>query len=110
VIDYAAFEAVEMRVGTIVDVEEFPQARKPAYKLIVDFGEAGGTKRSSAQIADLYSPESLIGAQVIGVVNFPPKRIAGFESEVLVLGATDEAGRVVLLRPERPVPNGSRIY
>lgn len=109
-IDYAAFEAVEMRVGTIVDVEEFPQARKPAYKLTVDFGEAGGTKRSSAQIVDLYSPESLIGAQVIGVVNFPPKRIAGFQSEVLVLGAADGAGRVVLLRPERPVPNGSRIY
>lgn len=109
-IDYAAFEAVEMRVGTVVDVEEFAQARKPAYKLTVDFGEAAGTKRSSAQIVDLYSPESLIGAQVIGVVNFPAKRIAGFQSEVLVLGAADEAGRVVLARPERPVPNGSRIY
>lgn len=109
-IDYAAFEAVEMRVGTIVDVEEFPQARKPAYKLTVDFGAAVGTKRSSAQIVDLYSPESLIGAQVIGVVNFPPKRIAGFQSEVLVLGAADESGRVVLLRPERSVPNGSRVY
>lgn len=109
-IDYAAFEAVEMRVGTIVDVEEFPQARKPAYKLTVDFGEGVGTKRSSAQIVELYSPESLIGAQVVGVVNFPPKRIAGFQSEVLVLGAADEAGRVVLLRPERSLPNGSRVY
>jgi tRNA-binding protein len=110
VIDYAAFEAVEMRVGTIVHVEEFPQARKPAYKLTVDFGAAVGTKRSSAQIVDLYSPASLIGAQVIGVMNFPPKRIAGFQSEVLVLGAADESGRVVLLRPERSVPNGSRVY
>lgn len=109
-IDYAAFEAVEMRVGTIVDVEEFPQARKPAYKLTVDFGEAVGTKRSSAQIVELYSRESLIGAQVVGVVNFPPKRIAGFQSEVLVLGAADEEGRVVLLRPERSLPNGSRVY
>ena len=110
VIDYAAFEAVEMRVGTIVAIDEFPQARKPAYKLTIDFGEAIGTKRSSAQIVELYSPETLIGAQVVGVVNFPPKRIAGFSSEVLVLGAADEAGRVVLLRPERSVPNGSRIY
>lgn len=109
-IDFGAFQAVEMRVGTIVGIEEFPQARKPAYKLIIDFGEARGTKRSSAQIVDLYSPENLLGAQVIGVVNFPPKRIAGFQSEVLVLGAADEAGRVVLLRPERALPNGSRVY
>ena len=109
-IDYPAFDAVEMRVGTIVAIEEFPQARKPAYKLTIDFGAAVGTKRSSAQIVDLYSPESLIGAQVVGVVNFPPKRIAGFQSEVLVLGAADEAGSVVLLRPERSLPNGSRVY
>lgn len=109
-IDYAAFEAVEMRVGTIVGIEEFPEARKPAYKLTIDFGEAVGTKRSSAQIVELYSPETLLGAQVVGVVNFPPKRIAGFQSEVLVLGAADEQGRVVLLRPERSLPNGSRIY
>ena len=109
-IDFAAFRAVDMRVGTIVGIEEFPQARKPAYKLTIDFGEATGTKRSSAQIVDLYSPENLLGAQIIGVVNFPPKRIAGFQSEVLVLGAADEAGRVVLLRPERAVPNGSRVY
>jgi tRNA-binding protein len=110
VIDFAAFEAVEMRVGTIVGVEPFPQARKPAYRLTIDFGETVGTKRSGAQIVDLYAPETLVGAQVVGVVNFPPKRIAGFQSEVLVLGAADEAGRVVLLRPERRVPNGSRIY
>lgn len=109
-IDYAAFEAVEMRVGTILAVEEFPEARKPAFKLTIDFGEAVGIKRSSAQIVDLYSPVSLIGARVVGVVNFPPKRIAGFQSEVLVLGVADDAGRVVLLQPERSVPNGSRIY
>jgi tRNA-binding protein len=110
VIDFAAFTAVDMRVGTVVGVEEFAQARKPAYKLTIDFGEDVGTKRSSAQVVDLYAPESLVGAQVIGVVNFPPKRIAGFQSEVLVLGAADDAGRVVLLRPERALPNGSRIY
>ncbi|HEY1978384.1 MAG TPA: tRNA-binding protein [Candidatus Baltobacteraceae bacterium] len=109
-IDFAAFTAVDMRVGTVVGVEEFAQARKPAYKLTIDFGEDVGTKRSSAQVVDLYAPESLVGAQVIGVVNFPPKRIAGFQSEVLVLGAADDAGRVVLLRPERALPNGSRIY
>ncbi len=109
-IDYAAFDAVEMRVGTVVEVEEFPQARKPAYKLTVDFGEGAGVKRSSAQIVDLYLPERLIGAQVVAVVNFSPKRIAGFQSEVLVLGAADEAGRVVLLQPERSLPNGSRVY
>jgi tRNA-binding protein len=110
VIDFAAFEAVEMRVGTVVEVEPFPQARKPAYKLTIDFGESIGTKRSSAQITELYSVESLRGAQVVGVVNFAPKRIAGFLSEVLVLGAADPEGRVVLLHPERSLPNGSRIY
>lgn len=110
VIDYAAFDAVEMRVGTIVAVEEFPEARKPAYKLTIDFGEDVGIKRSSAQIVDVYEPANLIGAQVVGVVNFPPKRIAGFQSEVLVLGVADDTGRVVLLRPERSVPNGARIY
>lgn len=109
-IDYAAFDAVEMRVGTILEVAPFPEARKPAYKLTIDFGEAIGTKRSSAQITELYTPERLIGAKVIGVVNFPPKRIAGFQSEVLVLGVADGEGRVVLLRPERSVSNGSRVY
>ena len=109
-IDFAAFEAVEMRIGTIVKVEPFPEARKPAYKLTVDFGAAVGTKRSSVQITELYSPETLIGEQVVAVVNFPPKRIAGFQSEVLILGAADDAGRVVLLHPERSVANGSRIY
>lgn len=109
-IDYAAFEAVEMRVGTVVAAEPFPQARKPAYQMTIDFGGAIGTKRSSAQITELYAREALIGTQVVAVVNFPPKRIAGFDSEVLVLGAADEAGRVVLLRPDRGVANGSRIY
>lgn len=106
----AAFERVDVRVGTIAAVEPFPEARKPAYKLTVDFGEALGTRRSSAQIVTLYRPEELIGTQVIAVVNFPKKRIAGFESEVLVLGVPDAAGNVVLLRPQQRVPNGVRMY
>ena len=110
VIDYAAFDAVEMRAGTVLGVSPFPEARKPAYKLTIDLGADIGTKRSSAQITELYEAESLIGAQVVCVVNFPPKRIAGFQSEVLVLGVADDAGRVVLLRPQRLVPNGSRVY
>jgi tRNA-binding protein len=110
VIEYAAFEAVEMRTGTVVAVEPFPQARKPAYKLTIDFGEGLGEKRSSAQITDLYAPEELIGTQVVAVVNFPPKRIAGFASEVLVLGAADAQGRVVLLAPRHATPNGARVY
>ena len=109
-IEYAAFEAVEMRVGTVVAVEPFPQARRPAYKLTIDFGEQIGTKRSSAQITDLYSAEELVGARIVGVVNFAPKRIAGFSSEALVLGAADESGRVVLLRPDHSVPDGARVY
>jgi tRNA-binding protein len=107
---FAAFERVDIRCGTIVEVEAFPEARKPAYKLTVDFGEALGRRRSSAQIVALYVPADLIGTQVLAVVNFPKKRIAGFESEVLVLGVPDESGNVVLLRPERQVPNGGRVY
>jgi tRNA-binding protein len=110
VIDYAAFDAVDIRAGTIVEVEPFPQARKPAYKLTIDFGETIGRKRSSAQITELYEAENLVGAQIVAVVNFAPKRIAGFESEVLVLGIADPQGRVVLLRTEQPVPNGARVY
>lgn len=109
-IEYGAFEAVEMRAGTIVAVEPFPAARKPAYKLTIDFGDGIGLKRSSAQLTGLYEIESLVGVQVVAVVNFAPKRIAGYESEVLVLGADDSQGRVVLLRPERPVADGARIY
>jgi tRNA-binding protein len=104
------FERVEIRVGTIVDVQPFPAARKPAYRLAVDFGEALGRRRSSAQLVANYAPEALLGRQVLAVVNFPPKRIAGFESEVLVLGVNDAGGNVVLAALERPVPDGSRLY
>lgn len=103
------FEKVEMRVGRIVAVEDFPEARKPAYKLTVDFGPLG-TKRSSAQITALYSKEDLLGRLVVAVVNFPPRRIGPFLSEVLVLGAPDAEGRVVLLAVERDVPLGGRVY
>jgi tRNA-binding protein len=107
---YAAFERVDVRAGTIVAVDAFPEARKPAYKLTVDFGDSVGRRRSSAQIVALYSPQELLGTQVLAVVNFPKKRIAGFESEVLVLGVPDASGNVVLLRPERAVPDGGRMY
>jgi tRNA-binding protein len=105
-----AFERVDVRAGTILAVDPFPQARKPAFKLTIDFGDAIGRRRSSAQIVALYEPQDLVGSQVLAVVNFPKKRIAGFESEVLVLGVPDERGNVVLLRPERAVPNGGRMY
>lgn len=107
-ISWADFEKVDMRTGTIVAVEPFPQARKPAYKLTIDFGELG-TKRSSAQITTLYSPDTLLGQQVIAVVNFPPKQIATFRSECLVLGSVAADGTVTLLQPERTTPNGLRI-
>jgi tRNA-binding protein len=106
----AAFERVDVRAGTIVAVDPFPEARKPAYKLTLDFGETIGRRRSSAQIVPLYAPGDLLGTQILAVVNFPKKRIAGFESEVLVLGLPDSNGNVVLIRPERAVPNGGRMY
>jgi len=106
----AAFEVLDVRVGTVVAAEEFPQARKPAYRLTIDFGTELGMKRSSAQITSHYTAQALVGTQVLGVVNFPPKRIAGFTSEVLVLGVPDEAGAVVLVRPERTVPDGARMF
>lgn len=102
------FEKIEIKVGTIIQVEDFPKAKKPAYKLKIDFA-AFGTKQSSAQITDHYSKEELIGKQIIAVVNFPPKQIADFFSECLVLGVYDENKQVILLRPDQQVTNGQPI-
>ena len=108
-ISFADFEKLDIRVGTIVSVEPFPQARKPAYKLLIDFGTEIGLKKSSAQITVHYSPETLTGRQVLGVVNFPPRQIGPFRSEVLTLGFEDENGAIVLSGVERPVPNGRKM-
>ena len=104
------FAKVDIRVGVIVSAAPFPEARKPAWKLTIDFGSELGTKRSSAQITELYSREALIGRQVACVVNLPPRRIGPFVSEVLTLGFPDAEGRVVLIAPDRSVPNGGRLF
>ena len=108
-IDYDDFAKVDMRVGRILEVEDFPEARKPAWKLRIDFGPELGVKRSSAQITN-YSREELDGRLVVGVVNFPPRQIGPVRSEVLVLGASDAEGRVILLGPGSDVPLGARIH
>jgi tRNA-binding protein len=109
-IDYSDFERVDIRVGTITDAQPFPQARKPAYKLMIDFGPEIGMKRSSAQLTVHYRADQLIGRQICAVVNFPPRQIGPFISEVLTLGMPDGEGAVVLVKPDFKVPNGGKLF
>ena len=109
-IEWSDFQKVELRIGTITEVEDFPEAHKPAFKLKIDFGEKIGIKKSSAQITDLYTKESLLGKQVMAVVNFPPKQIGPVMSECLVTGFPREDGAVVLVTPDSDVPNGARLF
>jgi len=109
-ISFDQFLNVDIRVGTIISVDAFPEARKPAWKLTIDFGSDIGVKKSSAQITDLYDSDSLKGRQVMAVVNFPPRQIGPFMSEVLTLGLSDSNGAIVLLTPERPVPDGAPMH
>lgn len=109
-ITYEDFQKVDIRVGTVIRAEPYPEAHKPAIKVWVDFGSPLGVKKSSAQLTRHYTPEGLIGRQVIAVVNFPPRQIGTFMSEILVLGLPDPDNQVVLLGPDQPVPNGGRLY
>jgi tRNA-binding protein len=109
-ISYGDFEKVDIRVGTIVSADPFPEARKPAFKLRIDFGPEIGVKRSSAQITKHYQPETLVGRQVAAVINFPPRQIGPFMSEVLTLGFPDAEGGVVLIGPSTGVPNGGKLF
>lgn len=108
-IEFSDFMKVDIRIGTIVKVDDFPEAKKPAWKLTIDFGEEIGIKKTSAQITELYSKEDLQGHQVAAVVNFPPKQIGPFVSEVLTLGFHTKDGAVTLIHPDHPAPNGSRL-
>lgn len=109
-IEYADFLAVDIRVGTIIDVQNFPEARNPAYKLLIDFGPVIGHRKTSAQITQNYTVPDLMGRQVAAVVNFPPKQVGKFMSEVLVLGFPDENGHVTLIQPDKGIPNGGRLH
>jgi len=109
-ITFDDFLGVDVRMGTVVAADPFAGARKPALKLVIDFGPVIGRKKSSAQITEHYTPDTLLGRQVAAVVNFPPRQIGGFMSEVLTLGFADTEGAVVLFQPDRPVPNGSRLF
>lgn len=109
-ISYEDFTKVDIRVGRVVDVEEFPAAKKPALKLLIDFGAEIGIKKTSAQITNHYSKETLLGKQVLAVVNFPPKQVGTFMSEVLVLGLSDQSNAIVLVSPDHLVPNGQKLH
>jgi tRNA-binding protein len=109
-IEFDSFLAVDIRVGTVLSAEPFPEARKPAIKLSIDFGDEVGIRKTSAQITVHYRPEALVGKQVMAVINLKPKQIGKFISEVLILGVADAAGAIVLLAPDRPVPNGGRMH
>jgi len=109
-IGFEDFLKVDIRIGTILRAEPFPEARKPAFKLLIDFGAGIGERKSSAQITANYAAEELVGRQVAAVVNFPPRQIGKFLSEVLTLGFADDAGEVTLFSPDKPVPNGSRLF